>query len=347
MSRDVQIYSITTATFLRFLAILLLLGLLYLVRDIVAALIFAIIVASAIEPAVVWLKERRIPRILGVVIIYLAIAVLFFFGVYLVVPLLVDEFQNVSFSLPALQEKLLEAIGESNLPFVPLIGETNLQDFLRIPLDYLQNVSQGVFNFASAIFGGIFSFIVIVVLSIYLLAQEKGIENFLRMVSPLAYETYVIDLWHRSQKKLGTWFRAQLLLGAIVGVLIFFGLTFLGVEHALIFAAIAAVFEIIPIVGPILAAVPAVVIALLSSSLLGVLTILLYVVVQQLESHVIVPVVIRKAIGISPLVVVLSLLIGAKVGGIFGIILAVPLAAIATELISDWDRRKRVPLASI
>ena len=342
MGKDLQTFSITTGTMLRFLAILLLLTLLYIVRDIVMALIFAVIIASAIEPAVIWLKERRVPRILGVVIIYLVVGALFFLGVYLVVPLLLDEFRDVSFTVPALQEQLFGGLSGTNLPFAPLFGESNLQSFLEGPLTYLQGLSQGIFTFTSAVFGGIFSFIMIIVLSFYLLAQEKGIENFLRMVTPVTYESYVLDLWQRSQRKLGQWFRAQMLLGAIVGVLIFFGLTFLGVEHALIFAAIAAVFEIIPIAGPILAAVPAVAIAFLDSSLLGILTILLYVLIQQLESHIIVPVVIRKAIGISPLVVLLALLVGAKIGGVFGIILAVPIAAILTELVGDWDKRKRL-----
>src|SRR3989344_2954508 len=176
MPKDIQIYSISTGTMLRFLAILLFLGLVYVVRDIIMALIFAVIVASAIEPAVVWLKARKIPRILGAVIIYLCIGVLFFFGVFLIVPLLADEFQNVSLTVPTLQEKLLEVFKGANLPFIPFLGETNIQDILNIPLDYLRNLSQGVFSFASVIFGGIFSFIVIVVLSFYLLAQEKGIE---------------------------------------------------------------------------------------------------------------------------------------------------------------------------
>ena len=339
-SKEVQHLHITTGTILRFLGILLLLAMIYVVGDIVTALIFAVIIASGMEPGIEWLKQRRIPRILAVIIIYLGIAALFFFGIYLVVPLLLNEFRDIAQTLPALQQRLLDFLEGANLPFIPFFGE-DPAELLRIPLEYLQNLSQGVFTFASAIFGGIFSFILIIVFSFYLLAQEKGIENFLRLVVPVDYEPYVIDLWHRSQRKLGQWFRAQLLLGAIVGVLIFFGLTFLGVRHAFIFAVLAAAFEIIPIVGPILAAVPAVLIAFVSSPLLGFLTVGLYVVVQQVESNVIVPVVIRKAIGLSPLIVVLSLLVGAKIGGIFGILLAVPLAAILTELINDWDRKKR------
>jgi predicted PurR-regulated permease PerM len=340
MGKDLQTLSVTTGTMLRFLAILLLLALLYVVRDIAMALIFAVIIASAVEPGIEWLKQRRIPRILAVIIIYLGMAALFFFGIYLVVPLFLEEFRGITQTLPVLQQQVLDFLEGANLPFTPFFGE-NPAEFLRAPLEYLQNLSQGVFTFASAIFGGIFSFILIIVFSFYLLAQEKGIENFLRLVIPIDHEPYAIDLWQRAQRKLGQWFRAQMLLGAIVGVLIFFGLTFLGVRHALIFAVLAAAFEIIPIVGPILAAVPAVLVAFISSTLLGFLTIGLYVVVQQVESHIIVPVVLRKALGLSPLIVVLSLLVGAKIGGVFGILLAVPLAAILTELVGDWDKKKR------
>lgn len=338
-----QYFHISTITLVKFIGVILLLGLLFIIRDILMALLFAIIVASAIEPAVEWLKIRRIPRILSVVIIYLALGVLFFLGIYLIVPLLFEEFQNISLTFPTLQAKFFSGLEDTGLHILPFLGDS-FQNLLKIPTDFLRGLGGGVIDFASAIFGGIFTFILIIIFSFYIAAQEKGIESFLRLLTPLRHEAYIIDLWDRSQKKLGRWLRAQLLLGAVVGVLIFFGLTFLGVPHALFFAILAGAFELIPVVGPILAAVPAVVTALAASSLTGILVIALYVVVQQLESHVIVPVVMRKAIGLSPLVVVLALLIGAKIGGIFGILLSVPLTAILTEFINDWDKKKRALL---
>lgn len=317
---------------------------LYLVSDILAALIFAVIVASAIEPAVEWLKEHKIPRILGVILIYLAIALALFFVVYLIFPLIFEESQNISLTYPAFQKQILSGIGKVEaLPFPPFFTE-NLEEILRIPATYLEKLGGGIFDFATIVFGGLLSFILVVVFSFYLAAQEKGIESFLRLVTPLAYEPYAVDLWERSQRKLGRWLRAQMLLGAIVGVLIFFGLTVLGVRPALFFAILAALFEIIPVVGPILAAVPAVAAALLISPVVGVFTIVLYVVVQQTESHVIVPVVMKKTVGLSPLVVVLALLVGAKIGGIFGILLSVPITAILAEFINDWDKKKRALL---
>lgn len=336
-----QQFQITTWTIVRFFAVLAGIFFLYIIRDILAALVFAIIIASALEPAIEWLRAYRVPRVLGVVLIYLGIAAMLFFVFYLVFPLLIDEFREVSSAIPTLREQALKGIERAgDLPFSSFFID-GLEGFVRVPSAYLEEIGGNVFNFVSAIFGGILSFMVIIVFSFYLAAQEKGIENFLRMIVPLPYESYALDIWKRSQRTLGGWLRAQLLLGAVVGVLIFFGLTFLGIRNSLLLAALAAIFEIIPVVGPILAAIPAVAIALLASPLTAGAVVLLYIAVQQIESQVIVPVVMRKAVGLNPLLVVLALLIGAKIGGIFGLLLAVPITAVMVEMLNDWDKKKR------
>ena len=343
--KDSPFTIISTGTMIRFFLVIFGLVAVYIVRDILVSLFFAVIVASALEPAILWLQERRIPRILGTVFIYVAIAAVFLFAIYLVFPVIFDELKSASQIYGVIQQKVLGGIDQIvAIPLPEIVGE-NIDDLLNIPARYIGQLGSGIFGFASTVFGGLFSAILVVVFSFYLAAQEKGIENFLRLVTPLSYELYVVDLWDRAQKKLGRWLRAQMLLGAIVGILIFFGLTLLGVREALFLAVIAALFEIIPIVGPILAAIPAVAIAFLGNPVLGLFTLALYIVVQQAESHVIVPVVMRKAVGLSPLIVVLALLIGVKLGGIFGILLAVPVASIVVELVNDWDKKKRTLLS--
>lgn len=313
----------------------------YIIRDILTALIFAVIIASAIEPSIEWLKSYRVPRLAGVVLVYVAIGAILFFSLYLVFPLFADEFRAISSTYPALQDRLISELQRVDiLPFGEYFRE-NVEGVVQIPTEFFASLGGGIINFASAVFGGVFTFFLIVVFSFYLATQENGIENFLRLIAPVEYEPYLIDLWKRSQRKLGRWMRAQMLLGAIVGVLIFFGLTILGLEHAMFFAILAAIFEVIPVVGPILAAVPAVLVAVFISPALAIWVVILYIVVQQIESHVIVPVVMRTTVGLSPLIVVLALLIGAKLGGIFGILLSVPLTAIGAELINDWDKKKR------
>ena len=340
-NHNTQRLNISTSAIVRFFAVILGLGLIYLIRDIIADLLFAIIIASALEPAVEWLKKRKIPRILSVILIYLVLAALFFFLVYLILPLFFGEFRTFAAAYPNLQKQILGTLEKfGNIPFFADL-RVNAQSALEIPSDYIDKLSGGLSGFASGVFGGLFSFILIVVFSFYLTTQEKGIENVLRLVTPLAYEPYIIHLWNRSQKKLGKWMQAQLLLAAIVGVFIFLGLTFLGVENALFFAFISALFEIIPVVGPVLAAVPGVITAFLMAPVTGILAVLLYTAVQQMESHIIVPVVMRKTVGLSPLIVVFALLVGGKVAGIFGMILAIPVTAILAEMIEDWDKKKR------
>ena len=340
-NKNLQFMHISTGTIIRLFLIIFGIILIYIIRDILTSLLFAVIIASALEPSIEWLKSYKVPRIAGVVLIYVAIGAALFFSLYLVFPLFFDEFKAISSAYPSLQTRLITELQRVDiLPFGEYFRE-NVEGVIQIPAEFFGKLSGGVINFASVVFGGVFSFFLIIVFSFYLATQEKGIESFLRLIAPAEYEPYLIDLWHRSQRKLGRWVRAQMLLGAIVGVLIFFGLTILGLEHAMFFAILAALFEVIPVVGPILAAVPAVLIAAFISPTLAIWVVILYVVVQQLESHVIVPVVMRTTIGLSPLIVVLALLIGAKIGGIFGILLSVPLTAIGAELINDWDKKKR------
>ncbi|MEK9175583.1 MAG: AI-2E family transporter, partial [Patescibacteria group bacterium] len=149
-----------------------------------------------------------------------------------------------------------------------------------------------------------------------------------------------LDLWKRAQRKIGRWLQGQFLLGVLVGVMVFLMLMILNVPHASILALLAAVFEIIPIFGPIMAAIPAIAIASLQSTTLGLLVLGLFVIVQQIENHLIYPLVVRKTIGVPPLLVVLAVVVGAKLGGFFGILLSVPIAAVLVEFLNDISARK-------
>jgi len=341
MENNSQSISVSTETIFRVLTVAAIIVGVFLVKEIVIALFLAIIIASAIEPGILWMKERRIPRIVGAILIYLLVLAMFFAVIYLIVPILYDETIRFTSTYSAIKTGVLESVREfSSFPVLSYFTES-LANFFAVPSDYLAKFQGGIFDFASAAFGGVLTFFLAAVFSFYLATKEGGIDDFLRLVSPLRYEEYVIDLWQRSQKKLGRWLRTQMLLGAIVGVLIFFSLTFLGMENALLFAALAGFLEIIPVAGPILAAIPAVLIAFLQDPMYALWIVLLYIGVQQIESNVIVPVVMRKAVGLSPLVVLIALAVGAKLGGVIGIILAVPVTVIIAELISDWDKKKR------
>jgi predicted PurR-regulated permease PerM len=199
---------------------------------------------------------------------------------------------------------------------------------------------EGFLQVASLIFGGLFSFILIVVISFYLAVQKGGIESFLRLVTPLPKEQYIIDLWERSQRKIGLWSQGQILLGLIVGVLVYLGLTILQVKYALVLAVIAALFELIPFFGPVLSAVPAVLLGFSQSPTIGLMVIGLYAILQQFENQLIYPLVVNKIVGVPALLVILFLIIGGQLAGFLGLILAVPAAAVLMELADDWTKSK-------
>ena len=172
----------------------------------------------------------------------------------------------------------------------------------------------------------------VIVLSFYLSVEPEGISGFLRIITPAKNEEYVLSLWKRSQRKIGLWMQGQIVLVVIVSMLVFLGLTLLRVENALILAMLAGAFEIIPIFGPILAAIPAVILALVSDGMTSaILVIGLYIIIQQFENQLIYPLVVRKIVGVPPLVSILALIIGAKLAGFVGVLISVPLAAMLME----------------
>jgi len=186
---------------------------------------------------------------------------------------------------------------------------------------------------------GLFSVIIVIVISFYLAVQKNGIQHLLKGVTPKEHEPYVLDLWARAQKKMGHWLQGQLFLAIVVGVLVYIGLSLLNIRFALLLAIIAGIFELVPYIGPVLAGVPAVILALFQAPILALWVLILYFVVQQLENYLLVPLVMKKVVGLNPVVVIIALLVGGKLLGILGILLAVPAAAVLAEFFKDFKRK--------
>jgi predicted PurR-regulated permease PerM len=335
--------NITTGTMIRALLLVIVAALIYYVRDVVLITLLSIVIASGVEPATVWFQRRRVPRVLAVIIIYLAAFLALGFMFYLVVPPVFSELSDLSANIPIYLEKPFQAqLIHEFLPELPESISQILLGFADSARSFIEKITGGFFHATSVLFGGALSFVFMIVLSFYLSVQEKGIENFLKMIIPLKYEEYAIDLWNRSRNKIGEWMKGQVLLGLLIGVMVFLGLTILQVKYAISFAFLAAVFEIIPVFGPILASIPPIGMALLQSPSLALLVAALFFVVQQFENHLIYPLVVRKVVGISPTIVILVLFIGGKLAGFLGIVLAVPLATVLVEFLNDFEKKKRM-----
>lgn len=344
-----QVIEVSTKTILKVFLFLLGIAALYAVRDVVVILLLSVVIASAIDPAVRKLQQFRLPRPLAVLAVYLGGVALFAIIFYLLVPPFIAEMRNFAASFPFSLEEAVSQIRtqvSAQFSYAPEYFSIPTESLTERLNELVNNNIGAFFSTGSAVgssfLGGIFSFILVIVLSFYFSVQENGIANFLRVITPLEHEAYVIDLWGRSQRKIGKWLQGQFVLGFLVGVLVYLGLTLLGVRYAFILALLAAVFELIPVFGPILAAIPGVLFAFIQSPLLAVWTVLLYIVVQQMENHIIYPLVVRKAIGVPPLLVIISLLVGGKLGGFVGLVLAVPVAAAFLEYVRDVAKKKRL-----
>ncbi len=319
--------------------IIIILSLAYLawyLKDILLIVLTSLVIASAIEPATRALVKRKVPRVLSVLFVYSAFFATFLSIIVFVLPPVLSETRDLLSSIPGYLNNLS---GEQNQAL-----SNSFQEISSEINTVIQSIKTGDYIAAiSFAFGGLASFVLIIVFSFYFAINERGIEEFLRVLTPKDKEEYVLDLWRRSQEKIGLWMQGQLLLAVLIGVLVYLGLMILGVPYALALAVLAAAFELIPVFGPILSAVPAVALAFLTGGLtLAIMTVGLYLIIQQFENHLIYPLVVTKVVGVPPVISILALLIGAKLAGILGILLSVPVAAVMQELFDDLGKSKSV-----
>ncbi len=342
------VISITAGTIVKSIFIVLGFWALWTLRDLVLVVITAVIVASAIEPAVKFLGKYRIHRIPAVLGVYVSVAGLLAGLFYAFVPPVVGELIDFTQRLPTVAQQLNLSIFSDNAGalkkgeiFISQIGEGASAQDLFTTLSKISGSSKGFSMAAGSVFGGVFSFILIVVLSFYFAMQERGIQNFLKIVTPFSHEDYAIDLWERSKAKIGKWMQGQLILAVLIFVLVYLGLTIFGVPYALLLALLAGVLELIPVFGPIISAIPGVAIAFgVGGTTLGLAVAGFYLLVQQFENHLIYPLVVRKIVGVPPILVILALIIGFQLAGFLGVLISVPVVAAIMEFVDDIEKKK-------
>jgi len=316
--------------------VLLVLGFLYLIRQILGILVVAFILTSAIYPWVDKMQTKKIPRWLGVVVAYILLFGIFTASVILIIPPITQEMSQLAVALPQAYEKFVASFSESTDPaFVEA-----LRSSLNTLQEGLTGLTSSVFSAAANIFGGLITLIGVLVITFYMVVEENGIKKFIHSVSPLQYQPYLYQLTRRIQDRMGKWLQGQILLSVIIGILTAVGLWILGVKYVLLLALIAAVFEMVPFIGPILSAIPAVLLAFTQSPLKALLVIILYIIVQQLENNIVVPKVMEKSVGLNPIVVIIVMLIGVTVAGFVGLLIAVPVAAIISIIASDFFEKR-------
>ena len=342
MSVDEHV-EVGTKILLRFLIIALVLGFLYLIRDVVFLIFLSVLTSAALAPAVTRLKHFGLSRTPAVIIVY---SVLFFGVVALIsffIPIFIDEVRQFVVNWPAYSVYLNQMLGNIESYLQPLGIAFEKESLFGNIEQSVGSGFTGIFSTTVSFFSGLISVLGFFFLSVYLSLEEKGIEKFFLLVTPDRYHGYALSLAERMQGKVSQWLFGQLLLMLIVFTMYYIGLTLLGIPYALAVAFFGGLMEIIPYVGPIIAGIPAVILGLLISPVMGLSVLAFYVIAHQLEGHIIAPQVLKRSIGLNPVVLIVAALIGAKLGGPLGILLSIPTAMILSVFVEDFLEKKSTP----
>ena len=305
-------------------------------RSFLMVVLVSVIIASFVETGTRALKKIKVPRIISIFFFYiLGLAILF--GIfYLIVPLFVNELSDFISLFPkgSMVVKFLTPLANNG------INSATIKSILEN--NTLTTGSTNVLSALDGIFGGILNGILVIIISFYLSVQEKGIEQFLRVVTPDAYEDYVVDVWTRTERKIGYWFGGQALVALLIGLITYTGLFLIGVPYALLLAAIAFVFEFVPF-GTLLSLVPAVVLGYLGGGVkLAIQVFIFYFILHYIEAYFLQPYVLHRTIGMPMLVIILSIIACFELFGIIGILIAIPIAVLFLEIIYDHGKAGRL-----
>jgi predicted PurR-regulated permease PerM len=349
-------WRVAARTVLLAFALVLAVWLVVRLQSVLVQLLLAVILAAGMGPLVNQLAAHpwvtvgrwswRPSRGLVVLVLYLALVLLVSLLGAILVPPLVNEIEDLVRRLPGyaadLQAWLLTL--PERYPFLPAIDlAAGLAEQLRAGAAQLASLlGQALLlvRLALGLLSGTLNGIFVLILALYLTADSERILRSVLSFLPADRQELAERVAFRIGERLGGWVRGQIALSVIIGTITFVGLTLIDVRYAVLLALIAAIGEAVPMVGPIFSAIPAVMIASLQSPLQGLLTLGLYILVQQLENNLIVPKVMERAVALHPLVVLLALLSGAELLGVAGAVLAVPVAA-ALAVVLDEVRRER------
>jgi predicted PurR-regulated permease PerM len=301
-------------------------------RNFIMVILVSVIIASFIEAGTRILKRIKIPRVPAVFFLYISSFAIIAGVLYLFVPLFLNEIVNFIDLFP------------KNSYLVKLIGPLADQGFTSSSFKDLvadKSLISGSTDFVAAlsgIFGGVINAMLVIIISFYLSIQEKGVEQFLRVITPERYEEYIVDLWTRVDKKIGYWFGGQMLVAILVGLITYVGLFFMSVPYALILSAVTALLVFVPF-GTALSMAPAVTLGYLSGGIsLAVQIFIFYGIVHYIELYFFTPYILHRTIGMPMLVIILSVIACVELFGLIGVVVAVPIAVLLLELIYDHGK---------
>ncbi len=304
------------------------LGLLWLVRDIIVLLFICFVAMESLNPTINRLEKIKIPRSIAIFLVYILVISLFSFIIAGIVPILVNQTGELMRILPS------------------TINNINLFGFSAIDLSsqfkIIETIPTEIAKAVVSLVSNLFSAFVVLVITFYLLLERRRLNTVVsRFTSNQKTQDLILNIFTKLEKRLGNWVNGELILMTIIGVLSYIGYTVLGLPYAVPLAIIAGMLEIVPNIGPIITSVIAILVGLTVSPTVAFLTVILSIIVHQSENNFITPGVMKEAIGLNPIITILAIATGAKLGGIAGALLAVPIyLTLETIITTVWKNKK-------
>ncbi len=310
-------------------AILVPLGLwlLWVVKELLFSLLIAFILMTALKPLSEWLHSKGMPRIPSVFTVFIGFLAIFILLVSLIVPPIVSETTLFIRTFPEIVEDL----------------PPELQQFVDINTlsQYIPDVTNNFLSVVTNLFSNFIFVISTLFFTIYFMLEKNLVRSVLAPIQNKERREHYVRIVHQVERQLTAWFWGQITLMTIIGIVTYIGLLLIGVRYPLPLAVLAGLFEVVPNLGPVLASVPAFLVASTESLLFGVVVLVFYFVIQQLENVLIVPYIMKRAVNVNPSLTLITLFVGGKIGGILGVLLSIPLLIIVQTIIHEiWDARR-------
>ncbi|MEK7562547.1 MAG: AI-2E family transporter [Patescibacteria group bacterium] len=333
-----QVLDISWETIIKIFIAIFILYFIYLAREIALWFFFGLSISILLEPAINFLRKIRIPKLIAIFIIYLSIFGVLGILIYLTAPLFIFELKQFSQSLPSYLEQINPALKQVGFDM-----SQGFEDLTSLLTGSLVQSSKSVLKAIMIFFGGVSSTAFILTISFFLSLEERGAEKFLILITPKKYEDNIIALFERAQSRVAGWFGARVLSCLFVAVASFIVFYIFGVKYAFLLALISGIMNFIPYIGPwITSVLLAVFILVSSSSWLTLLYVLIAIIlVQEVDNKLLTPILMKKMIALPPVLVLVSLLLGAKIFGFLGTIFAVPVFGIIYEFVKEFLEKKR------
>ncbi len=343
-SRQPLHVNISSLTLVKIVLVGIGLVILWLIRDILAMIFVAWVLSMALHPWVNWLQRFKIPRAIGILSVYLAALIIATGILILLVPPVTTELASIAQNFPTYYQPI-----QSALESIRQTGESiglldTIRETLNSTVQGMSQLSSGIYNAVSSLLTGIITLIGILVIAFYMTVEEDGIKKFVQSLSPTNYQPYILHKLTQIQHRLSNWLWGEFVLMIFVGTLTGLALWILGVKYALVLGILAGLLEIIPVIGPTLSAIPATFFAFTDfahTPYKPFIVIVMFIIIQQVENQLLVPRVMKKAIGLNPIIIIISLLVGAKLGGFIGVVLSIPCVAIIDVFLADFLTSKQ------